>query len=102
MRRAIVSFVFAGALAGCGEKSYVVTFTCDPGGVNCPVGETCPIAPPGSGCEDVPGLFGHPATPVQFSRPPGCRVSLSYENPAYPGMPQTCICETSTDWLCPL
>ena len=47
-------------------------------------------------------LWGHSATHVDAGRPAGCRVSLSYENPAYPGGPQTCTCDASTQWSCPL
>ena len=102
-RWAVALFVIAGGLVNCGEKTYDVTFTCNPGSANCPVGETCPTVPLGAGgCEDLPGLWGHSATHVDSGRPAGCRVSLSYENPAYPGGPQTCTCDASTQWSCPL
>ena len=98
----VLLFAIAGSLVSC-DKSYDVSFTCIPGSAACPEGKPCSALPLGAGgCEALPGLFGHPETPVQSGRPVGCQVSLSYENPAYPGGPQKCTCTSPPQWFCAL
>lgn len=99
----------AGALVACGDKTYDVTFTCtEGGGAACTKGQTCPTVPLGSGgCEDLPGMFGHPDTKVDVGRPLGCEVGLSYGNPYYGDDQQTCNCQINMpgakpSWTCPI
>ena len=91
-------------------KTYPVKFLCEPGGSACPEGTECPELPLGADtCGDLPGLFGHPATPVTKGRPVGCTVWLSYGNPYYGDTQQDCTCtanisspsSSSATWVCP-
>ena len=88
----------------CGEKTYPVTFVCVPdGGAACPPGGECPVVPEGAGaCGDVPGVLGHPATPIDMARPVGCQVGLSYGNPYYGDSQVKCTCTDATGWTCPI
>jgi len=100
------------SLACDAPPTYPVSFTCDStGSTACPAGAECPALPLGADtCGDLPGLFGHPATPVTAGRPVGCLVSLSYGNPYYGGSQQTCNCSTlelppsqpAPQWICPI
>jgi hypothetical protein len=100
------------SLACDSEKTYPVTFVCEPtAGPACPPGTECPALPLGADtCGDLPGLFGHPPTPVTTGRPVGCTVGLSYGNPYYAGSQQTCTCSTTVSspsspapqWACPI
>lgn len=100
------------SLACDSSKTYPVTFFCDPnGGAACPPGTSCPALTLGTDtCGDLPGLFGHPTTPVKMGRPVGCVVGLSYGNPYYGDTQQKCICSTQPSstpppaprWLCPV
>ena len=73
------------SLACDSAKTYPIAFVCEPdGGSDCPSGDPCPALPLGSDtCGDLPGLFGHPTTPVTTGRPIGCTVGLPYGNPYY-------------------
>ena len=90
------------------SKAYRVTFVCQPsGGPACPAETECPALPlTADTCGDLPGLFGHPPTPVTMGRPVGCTVGLSYGNPYYGDSQQTCSCSTlgssTAQWLCPI
>lgn len=107
-----VACLLAGTIANvaCNPKTDEARFICSKSaGAGCPAGEMCPEIPLGSGgCEDLPGLFGHPKVIVQTGRPVGCVLLLPYENPYYPGSPQDCFCEQSTftdnlpRWTCGL
>ena len=92
-------------------KTYPVRFVCDPtGGAACLSGTECPALPLGADtCGGLPGLFGHPPTPVTKGRPIGCTVWLSYGNPYYGDGQQTCTCTTislpsssTPQWSCPI
>lgn len=109
----VVPLVLVLALVACNDDeppaspTYEVWFRCGPdGGAPCPAEQPCPTTPLGAGgCEDLPGLFDHPATPVEAGRPPGCTVGLAYGNPYYGDVQQTCTCEaldTGVSWICPL
>jgi hypothetical protein len=108
--RLATAFAITIFVAACSsEKTYDTTFTCtEASGAACSKGQTCPVVPlDAGGCEDLPGLFGHPATKVEVGRPVGCDVGLSYGNPYYGDSQQTCHCQqTSTDagakpnWVC--
>lgn len=95
---------------GSAKKTYPTTFTCgDAGGAACASSQPCPMVPLGSGgCEDLPGLFGNPATKVDYGRPLGCRVGLSYGNPYYGDDQQECTCQNVLNsdakpaWSCPV
>lgn len=67
---------------------------------------TCEPVATDAGCTGVPGLFGHPSKPTDAGRALGCEISLPYENPYYPGSPQTCTCDSHLDaapaWVCPI
>ena len=79
-----------------GKESYPVSFTCIGSGGGCSQGQACPALPlDAGGCEELPGLFGNPPTPVESGRPPGCQVGLSYGNPFYADEQQTCLCASS-------
>ena len=90
------------SMVGCDEeKTYPVTFTCRSS--ECSQGQaqgqaqtqpqSCSALPlDAGGCEELPGLFGNPPTPVESGRPAGCEVGLSYGNPFYGHEQQTCIC----------
>jgi hypothetical protein len=99
-----------GACSGDAGKSYAVTFVCETStGSDCPTGQPCPEVPPSNtSCGDLPGLFGHPATPETTSRPIGWMVALPYGNPYYSDSQQTCICmpnpavNGAASWVCPL
>jgi len=88
------------------ERKYPVTFTCgQPDTPQCPQNATCPELPLGVGCDDLPGVFKHPKTPVSVGRPVGCTVFLSYDSDFYPGQQQTCTCRQLQDkpfWSCPV
>jgi hypothetical protein len=91
------------------KKTYPTTFTCSAlGGPGCPTNQTCPTVPLGSGgCEELPGLFGHPPTQVDSGRPLGCKVGLSYGNPYYGDDQQECTCQSvqkdaKPTWSCPV
>ena len=98
------------ASISCGPEPDQPRFLCGSGaGDFCPKGSMCPEVPLGAGgCEDFPGLFGHPKVTVQTGRPVGCVLLLPYENPYYPGSPQDCSCEKDDltgnlpRWLCGL
>jgi len=91
-------------------KTYPVTFVCEPtAGTVCPPGTECPALPLGADtCGDLPGGFGHPATPVTKGRPVGCMVGLSYGNPYWGDTQQTCSCtiivsspsSPAPQWVC--
>ena len=93
-------------------KTYPVTFVCDPtAGTTCPPGTECPVLPLGAdSCGDLPGVLGHPSTPVTTGRPVGCRVGLSYGNPYYADSQVMCTCGTTfsspsspaPQWTCPI
>ena len=61
------------AMPACDDsaKTYPVRFVCEsPGDTACPAGSECPALPLGADtCGELPGLFGHPATPVTKGRP---------------------------------
>ena len=82
------------SILACNDKeTYPVSFTCTASEPGCSQGQTCPALPlDAGGCEELPGLFGNPSTPVEQGRPPGCQVGLSYGNPYYADEQQTCIC----------
>lgn len=110
LRRPLTAAIATAALVvACSEKkTYDTTFTCtDRGGAACPNATTCPPVPLGSGgCEDLPGLFGHPPTKVDVGRPEGCLVGLSYGNPYFSEDQQRCTCERVNGappaWTCPI
>jgi hypothetical protein len=108
-----VAVILLGSPLACdSSKTYPVSFVCDSsGGPDCPAGAECPALPLGAdACGELPGLFGHPATPVTTGRPIGCRVALSYGNPYYGDSQQTCTCSTlgsttsppTPQWTCPI
>lgn len=110
---ALVVAVFLSLTVGCEEKkTYPVTFRCDTD--ECRRGQvdtqSCPTVPlDAGGCEELPGMFGNPATPVQSGRPEGCVVGLSYGNPYYGDDQQTCSCSNHSgvdggrpQWSCPI
>jgi hypothetical protein len=81
MRRYVVMWLVSIATPGCASTSYNLTFQCvgNEGGSVCPVGQSCPEVPLGSGgCDNLPGLFGHPETRTDAGRPVGCDVGLPY------------------------
>lgn len=86
--------LLAFAIAACDDKkTYPVTFTCTHASPECPQAQSCPTVPlDAGGCEELPGLFGNPTTPVESGRVPGCEVGLSYGNPFYADTQQTCLC----------
>lgn len=90
------------------EKPYPVRFICESnGGTECPPGSECPELPLGLDTRgDLPGLFGHPSTPVTKGRPVGCTVGLSYGNPYYSDTQQSCTCRATHSsvarWECPI
>jgi hypothetical protein len=93
------------------KKTYPVRFVCEPGGSACPPGTECPALPLGGDtCGDLPGMFGHPSTPVTVGRPVGCTVWLSYGNPYYADSQQECTCSATVEshtpstpqWSCPI
>jgi hypothetical protein len=108
---AVIIFLYP-SLACDSPRTYPVTFVCDSTADSaCPPGAECPTLPLGTdSCGDLPGLFGHPATPVAIGRPVGCTVRLSYGNPYYGDSQQTCTCSTlgtstsppTPQWLCPI
>jgi len=85
-------------------ETYPLTFVCDPaGGPGCPAGDQCPVVPEGSGaCGDLPGVLGHPPTPIDMARPVGCRAGLHYGNPAYGDSQVNCTCTDTALWSCPI
>jgi hypothetical protein len=106
-----VALIVLFPLSACdSEKAYPLKFICDPnGGPACPPGSECPELPLGADtCGDLPGLFGHPSTPVTTGRPVGCTVYLPYGNPYYSNSQQDCTCTTGVStsssapaWACP-
>jgi len=105
------------AVAACDASSHDVMFRCvgDELAPPCPAGQPCPEVPLGSGgCDNLPGLFGHPMTPTEVGRPVGCDVGLPYQNP-YFGSQQHCVCSAQASsvlldggigagpgWVCPI
>jgi hypothetical protein len=103
--------VLSPSLACDSTKSYPLKFMCEPGGDACPTGTECPALPLGGDtCGELPGLFGHPVTPVTEGRPVGCTVFLPYGNPYYGDSQQACTCTAAVSspsspgprWLCPV
>jgi hypothetical protein len=92
------------------DKTYPVTFVCEPdGGASCPPGDPCPVVPVApDACGDVPALGNQPPTPVDMGRPLGCRIGLPYGNSFYGDTQQFCICSpspgdpTKAAWQCPV
>ena len=89
------------------EVNYDVTFTCAPGGPECPPGQECPTVPRGGGgCEDLPGALGYMPTKLDVGHPIGCQVGLAYGNPYYGNTQVRCTCQivvgTRPEWLCPI
>jgi hypothetical protein len=108
--RGLAAAIAVAALGlGACDREYPVRFVCSPGGPDCPASEQCPELPLAPDrCGELPGLFGHPPTPVTTGRPIGCMVWLSYGNPYYGDSQQTCTCEVQplasslAMWSCPL
>jgi hypothetical protein len=108
---AAISFLLPSLACDSSPKTYPVSFVCDTtGGTTCPPGAECPTLPLGADtCGDLPGMFGHPATPETVGRPVGCIVRLSYGNPNFGNSQQSCTCitltmptsSTATQWICP-
>src|SRR5439155_354315 len=75
-------------------RTYPVTFVCEAdAGAECPDGERCPVVPEGpNACGDLPEVLGHPSMPIDEARPAGCRVGLSFGNPAYGDSQVMCTC----------
>lgn len=105
-----IATVVALAASACtlGGDDDAPSFRCGPGAASCPEGESCPTVALGAGgCENLPGLFEHEPIEVDVGRVVGCVVSMPYENPFYPGQPQSCTCTeepppSAPHWLCPL
>jgi hypothetical protein len=110
IRLAVIAAIAVSLPSACDtDKTYPVTFVCASNtGASCPLGEACPELPLSSdSCGDLPGLFGHPATPETTGRPVGCRVGLSYGNPYYSDTQVMCTCTALTtsaapEWICPI
>lgn len=89
-----------------GPRTYDLTFTCDPGGAQCPTGQECPTVPRGmGGCDDLPGIFNNPSIKVNVARPVGCKLGLPYGNPFYLDMQVMCYCTSDIgfpQWGCPI
>jgi hypothetical protein len=101
MKTRIAFAAVALLLFACGEKTYSLSFVCEPtGGVQCPPGDECPVVPEeSSACGDLPAVLGHAPIPIDMARPVGCQARLPYGNPYYGDNQVTCAC-TSTSWFC--
>jgi hypothetical protein len=106
--RGLLGLLLAGLTIGACGDDYQLRYTCDQvdGGM-CLTAQGCPALPLGTEntCGDLPGFFGHEPITVDVARPEGCGAFLPYENPFYPGSPQTCFCSkdfsSTVSWRCP-